>query len=310
MAIFSQGGEIEAGLQTRLSVPRVGEDLPMRINDERTTGIGIVGIRPGAIHGEDEGLIFHRARLEQSHPMRRALFGPVRDDDEELGAMLRGRRAEELWETEVITDKRSDRAAAPGKHDWLISGGVVLPLLAGGEQPHLGVGGKQLAVGAEHQDFIARSAIDATDGGSRDETQLEFAGKARDDVPCGAAGRLGHAGGVHTETSGKHLREGDEGSRSWAMRGQQLPDLRKICGLVFPGQIELKRGDIHSQKVTDRREKSQRRVGEPICFAKWAGGCFGETTLPGCCGGSPFVVATLDSLLRVVECANCIGHWP
>jgi hypothetical protein len=52
-------------------------------------------------------------------------------NNHQLGTMPGGRGPEKLREAQVVANKRCDLASAPGKDDRLLSGGVVVPFLAG-----------------------------------------------------------------------------------------------------------------------------------------------------------------------------------
>src|SRR4051794_11545713 len=83
-----------------------------------------------------------------------ALYRPERDDDEQVGAAMRG-RAEDFGEAEVVANKGRDGEIVPRECDNLDARFVRFRFAAECERVNLGVAGEELSFGRVGDGFIA-----------------------------------------------------------------------------------------------------------------------------------------------------------
>src|SRR5260221_14783506 len=105
LPVFSQRRQIQPRADDAFFLAGLGEDVALRVNEQRASGVEVEWIASDAVDADDVGLVLYRARLEEPNPMVDALVRPACDDDEQLRAVRRGCFAKEFGEAQVVADE-------------------------------------------------------------------------------------------------------------------------------------------------------------------------------------------------------------
>src|ERR1041385_516898 len=82
--VFLQYVQIQAAVDATFALSRVGEDLPVRINDHGSSVVIEVRVAPDAVNTDDASLVLDGASLQKPHPMMDPLYRPVGNHGEQV----------------------------------------------------------------------------------------------------------------------------------------------------------------------------------------------------------------------------------
>jgi hypothetical protein len=97
----------------------VSDHVAMGADDDTAAVVAEPRVGSAAVHSHHGRLILDRPGLEEREPVVDPTHRPVGDDDEQFGALSRG-RPKMLGEAEVVADERGDPEPAPREVDGLL----------------------------------------------------------------------------------------------------------------------------------------------------------------------------------------------